>query len=550
MGFRLKKFIAHDMDDNFINEGEVFDFSKTDGYIALVGLNGSGKTSLLEQIASYAHINPENILRGYCGELNDKLNNTFHYSSYNDMGAVRTTIESGGRNVISHQYIQFVDFIENRNKSFSFKRKPKDTHTQDSHYLKLFKNRTSMVYSFNELSNLFDGLFIYTLNLHKSQENKLKLFDFIQTYLEFDIDNVLHLSEGELKIREYEVLFNLIANEDNLILLDEPDANLDYAKKLELLKLIENFKGQVVLTTHDPYFAKRMKDHVYFMDKGKLVNHEFGEMIKKLSVGEVSYQETLAKYQKDYLVIVEGKDEVNYFTEAINKLGFSDKFKNVALLPQFSAGNVEYYINSYINIKELEHTKGILFVFDGDSAGFEGMKKIQKMKEDATKAPENIENLKKQITKTQDALTKNPDKIEIVKRLESYVEQLNNLQSKKYNIDFNKISYMYYPDIVSEDIPSKDEYEKYFYLEGFFNTKDYPKKNKIEKTVLNKIKDNNDDLYLNYNELERLVRMLNNTKPNEIKEHFERNYTDLKSSEQFEGFRPLLNAILKKLGID
>ena len=76
-----------------------------------------------------------------------------------------------------------------------------------------------------------------------------------------------------------------LAMNPNLILYDEPTAELDPVTSDELARVIDNIKDQVNLTTiivsHDLNFALYLSDRVAMMHDGKLVEIGTPEEIKQ-----------------------------------------------------------------------------------------------------------------------------------------------------------------------------------------------------------------------------------------------------------------------------
>ena len=68
------------------------------------------------------------------------------------------------------------------------------------------------------------------------------------------------LSGGEnAKVR----LCKIILKENNFLVLDEPTNHLDVEAKEELKKAIKEFKGTVVLVSHEPEFYDNLVDEVW-----------------------------------------------------------------------------------------------------------------------------------------------------------------------------------------------------------------------------------------------------------------------------------------------
>ncbi len=78
---------------------------------------------------------------------------------------------------------------------------------------------------------------------------------------------VEHLSGGQKKLL---FLAQLIIQNPDLLLLDEPDNHLDLDGKGHLEKLIRNFDGGVILVSHDRYLLDLLSDEIAELENGKL----------------------------------------------------------------------------------------------------------------------------------------------------------------------------------------------------------------------------------------------------------------------------------------
>ncbi|MCU7875263.1 MAG: ATP-binding cassette domain-containing protein [Candidatus Thiodiazotropha sp. (ex Lucinoma borealis)] len=86
---------------------------------------------------------------------------------------------------------------------------------------------------------------------------------------------ISHLSSGE---RQRLSLIRLLCNKPQVLLLDEPTANLDLAN----IKKVEHLIGQwrrtnniaVLWVTHDPDQQARVGEHIWRIDAGRLQVHE------------------------------------------------------------------------------------------------------------------------------------------------------------------------------------------------------------------------------------------------------------------------------------
>ncbi|MBI9046385.1 MAG: ABC-F family ATP-binding cassette domain-containing protein [Anaerolineaceae bacterium] len=78
------------------------------------------------------------------------------------------------------------------------------------------------------------------------------------------------LSGGQKKLLG---LARLLVTRPNLLLLDEPDNHLDLESKQFLEKFIRNFKGGVVIVSHDRYLLDMVVDKIVELEDGRLTEY-------------------------------------------------------------------------------------------------------------------------------------------------------------------------------------------------------------------------------------------------------------------------------------
>lgn len=72
------------------------------------------------------------------------------------------------------------------------------------------------------------------------------------------------LSGGEKTIIS---LIRLLLQEPDVLLLDEPTNHLDINKMIWLEKTLKNYKGTIILVSHDRYFMDNVINKVYLLTK-------------------------------------------------------------------------------------------------------------------------------------------------------------------------------------------------------------------------------------------------------------------------------------------
>lgn len=226
-----------------------------------------------------------------------------------------------------------------------------------------------------------------------------QLFDyFVQAYMPKDkkvIKNIeliyngfsaKDLSEGEKKLILIRSVLSFVADENSLILFDEPDANIHEGRKQQLYNLFSEyckFDRQMIVTTHSPILAQLAKEKELLMlelDEGKstILTDEKIEKIKKLSgtSWDVIGQGMMLRSSRP-LVVFEGKTDVMYVKRALEMLkSRSNDYAtlNVDFLNANGAGNVKSFID---NLKSfVPDSKKIIIFFDRDNAGKDGAKAV------------------------------------------------------------------------------------------------------------------------------------------------------------------------------
>ncbi|MBL8025750.1 MAG: ABC-F family ATP-binding cassette domain-containing protein, partial [Fibrobacteres bacterium] len=126
----------------------------------------------------------------------------------------------------------------------------------------------------------------------------------------------------------------------DLILMDEPTNYLDMETILWLEEWLRNFKGAVLMTTHDRDFMNRIAKKIIEISNGKVTtysgNYDFYEQEKavrlKQNEAEVSRQQSMLKKEEDF--IARFKARASHAAQVQSRVKKLDKIERVELIPE------------------------------------------------------------------------------------------------------------------------------------------------------------------------------------------------------------------------
>lgn len=444
---------------------QAFDFSNNSGYVALMGLNGSGKSNLLEAIAlifygifnnskvpfkyvlQYEYngkvylrspriaiidskkvkktelIYPSSIIACYSGEDSRLWNLAFEeYTSRYFAKVIDGSITipelvyinkhcwniallslfcSEKVNVKSFLKNTFnIDDLDDVEVSFSF---GNSDHFKDHAALTWIKRIQSDCLNDNNKATIKSFLsyempllpkqskdktlfyYLYLLTQPERNEDRRNSIDKYITNINIVCKGIQFndFSEGHKKLILIECITQVLGDDLSLLLLDEPDAHVHIELKKELIKCIENFSGQTILTTHSPIFIEMMNyNNLKYIEDGCGKNMEKIKAITEISNNKLNVLDGAIIASAKRLIVTEGPDDIKHIKKAIDALSRKDtrfeKLKGIPVVFQGGAKLVEEYYNSIIS-KDINNIEKVVFVFDFDSEGRDGAKLVEKI---------------------------------------------------------------------------------------------------------------------------------------------------------------------------
>ena len=149
--------------------------------------------------------------------------------------------------------------------------------------------------------------------LKNSIDAGFKTYEEIRSYIsnygfEGEILNqkIESLSGGEKNMLQ---LAKVSASKANVLLLDEPTSHLDTYSQIALEKAIEDYKGAILMISHDFYSIVNCMDYVLIIED---------KTIRKMSMRKFRKMIYASHFDKDYLEIEQKKKSV----ETENRIGF------------------------------------------------------------------------------------------------------------------------------------------------------------------------------------------------------------------------------------
>lgn len=444
-----------------LGEKTVFDFTNVTNYVALIGLNGSGKSNVIEAIsqilycvyfkkgdAAFQYLF-EYEINGFNVKLQNneiRVNNRLRKRNYGKFLPTEIISCYSGEELRMWEEIYALPYLQyfNKIKSNVIKYPLRFVyvnkycweislltllcHQEGQQYIKdllkidnledieinihyprdynyrkrLFENSTGV----NALTNFVERIKentnplaltqISTLDLNEPDNTKFcrKLFYYLfiasmpknkklitKIEIKFNNKDVKKLSEGEKKLILVKCMTTILAKNNSLLLLDEPDASLHIHRKKELKDIIDVEKRTTILTTHSPKLLKEFNEENIFIlnetENGvEVIPSKSINAIEHLTNGEFSIMDaTLAISNTKDILLVEGTNDYNYIMKAIQMLSPDYNNFNFHIINCGGADNVPALIEQSL-LSILKDSQLCLCTFDYDDQGRRNFSKV------------------------------------------------------------------------------------------------------------------------------------------------------------------------------
>jgi len=162
----------------------------------------------------------------------------------------------------------------------------------------------------NESNTIFEEFFDAGFKTYEEIKSHILNYGFEEEVLNQKIGS---LSGGEKNILQ---LAKVSASKANMLLLDEPTSHLDTYAQIALEKALENYKGAILMISHDFYSIVNCMDYVLIIED---------KTIRKMSLRKFRKMIYASHFDRDYLEIEEKKKAVEM------KIAFALKDNDFAL---------------------------------------------------------------------------------------------------------------------------------------------------------------------------------------------------------------------------
>jgi len=192
------------------------------------------------------------------------------------------------------------------------------------------------------------------------------------------------LSEGEKKLLLIKCGLDIAANENSILLLDEPDSHVHEVRKKYMLDVFRDYSEhgrQIVVTTHSPTLANLYNSEGRIMlernEDGdtRQIPFENVRAVEQLTDGIWSAVEQNIFFSSNKpLVLTEGKGDIVYIKKAIELLKSKESsYEKIDcdFLHMGGAGDAKEFIDHLKPHISLQ--KKVIVIFDRDEAGSKGM---------------------------------------------------------------------------------------------------------------------------------------------------------------------------------
>ncbi|NUM32677.1 MAG: AAA family ATPase [Bacteroidetes bacterium] len=296
----------------------------------------------------------------------------------NRQGQVNKELDSFLKDVLNIQTVDNIHFSFNPVK---YKKYPQTETIQLVTKLNPQKKKSNTL-TLAELTDILDNntdKYFFNLLTTAYMPAKEKILPEIRIDFNGTIDSTC-FSEGEKKLILLQFILEILADDESLILLDEPDSHIHISRKELIKDLIDKYsKRKNVLTTHSPtlthnFDIKHIISVVKEAGQVSIEKNDKIELIEKLTNGTWSYQEqSLFLNAKNDILLVEGWHDKTHIKEALKHLSSDFPTLKFDIFDMNGATNIKQLLIGLSNSGYIKNKK-VIGLYDEDKEGREAVK--------------------------------------------------------------------------------------------------------------------------------------------------------------------------------
>ncbi len=252
----------------------------TGSKVGLIGRNGVGKTTFIKAILNQVD---------YTGQITYD-GKAAYFSQHVELDLNKTVRETLGESSTIHHQDPFEEEILALEKKLSdpaIHQNESQLTSLTNRYVELQAKKTTHE----------------ALRPNSKIKSVLRTLEFSESWLD---KTVGLLSTGQ---RAIVALAQILSSEADLLLLDEPTNHLDF-KRLDILEnYLRNFKGTVLMVTHDRYFLDRVCDTILKIENGKWAKYN-GNYSSYVKTRQANFEAQQTAYELENKYIANQKDKI------------------------------------------------------------------------------------------------------------------------------------------------------------------------------------------------------------------------------------------------
>lgn len=240
-------------------------------------------------------------------------------------------------------------------------------------------NETSVEFNLDDFKTFSTGethkrLFDLLCISYLPKDPKDKLITSLELYFK-NGTTTKDLSEGQKKQILLKLALEVLADENSLLLFDEPDAHIHISNKKLIPEMLKDYDNrEIILTTHSPTLSHSFDNkHLAYIENGK-INTEYNNKEKLLSeltnglIG-VSEQQILLQSNKKIVLLVEGNSDKKHIETALDKLKNDYSSLEFDVFSMGGCQNIKQFILGVKRSNIFDNNKTYIAIFDTDKDG-------------------------------------------------------------------------------------------------------------------------------------------------------------------------------------